>query len=67
MFSSGVFLIGSLACGLAQSYPQLLAARAFAGVGGAGLTVMVQYSTLIEIYSLLLACVHRWRERLNFL
>ncbi|KAM0755600.1 MFS general substrate transporter [Meredithblackwellia eburnea MCA 4105] len=44
MFSSGIFLIGSLACGLAQTYPQLLAARAFAGVGGAGLTVMIPIS-----------------------
>ncbi|KAM0752749.1 hypothetical protein T439DRAFT_181881 [Meredithblackwellia eburnea MCA 4105] len=41
LFSSTIFLIGSLACGLAQSYPQLLAARAFAGVGGAGLAVMM--------------------------
>ncbi|KAI5478711.1 MFS general substrate transporter [Pseudohyphozyma bogoriensis] len=45
MFSSAVFLLGSLACGLATTYPQLLAARAVAGVGGAGLTVMMAIVT----------------------
>ncbi|KAK4701815.1 hypothetical protein P7C70_g4407, partial [Phenoliferia sp. Uapishka_3] len=40
LFSSSVFLVGSLACGLSQTYTQLLIARAFAGIGGAGSAVM---------------------------
>ncbi|KAI5481878.1 MFS general substrate transporter [Pseudohyphozyma bogoriensis] len=45
LFSSVVFLLGTLACGLSQTYPQLLAARAFTGVGGAGLAVMMSIVT----------------------
>lgn len=40
LFASGIFLIGSLGCGLSQTFWQLIAARAFAGIGGGGLTTM---------------------------
>ncbi|PWY98492.1 MFS general substrate transporter [Testicularia cyperi] len=40
LFASIVFLVGSLFCGLAQTFWQLCAARALAGIGGGGLTTM---------------------------
>ncbi|HZD20407.1 MAG TPA: MFS transporter [Burkholderiales bacterium] len=38
----GIFSIGSLACGLAQSLPQLVAARILQGLGGGGLMTLSQ-------------------------
>jgi len=38
----GIFSLGSLACGVAQSLPQLVAARVVQGLGGAGLMTLSQ-------------------------
>lgn len=40
--SLALFIVASLACGFAQSLPQLIAARAVQGLGGAGLMSMAQ-------------------------
>ena len=38
----GVFTVGSLACGVVQTLPQLVAARVLQGLGGGGLMVLSQ-------------------------
>lgn len=54
LFAYTVFGIGCLCCGLAQNMSQLIVARAFAGIGGGGMTVVV---------SILLSDVVSLRER----
>ncbi|CAD0093207.1 unnamed protein product [Aureobasidium mustum] len=41
LFAYAVFGLGCLFCGLAQDMNQLIAARAFAGIGGGGMTTVV--------------------------
>ena len=40
--SLALFIVASMACGFAQTLPQLIIARAFQGLGGAGLFAMAQ-------------------------
>jgi MFS family permease len=54
LFAYIVFGLGCLFCGLAQNINQLIAARAFAGIGGGGMTTVV---------SILLSDVVTLRER----
>src|SRR6059058_5933968 len=42
LIALGVFTVGSLACGAAQSLPQLVAARVLQGLGGGGLMTLSQ-------------------------
>lgn len=41
LFSYTVFGLGCLCCGLSRTMPQLIAARALAGIGGGGMTTVV--------------------------
>ena len=41
LFAYAVFGLGCLACGMARSIEELIAARAFAGIGGGGMTTVV--------------------------
>ncbi|KAF2089167.1 MFS general substrate transporter [Saccharata proteae CBS 121410] len=54
LFAYCIFGIGCLFCGLAQDINQLIAARAFAGIGGGGMTTVV---------SILMSDVVTLRER----
>lgn len=51
LFAYIIFGLGSVACGLAQNMEQLIAARAFAGIGGGGMTTVVSIM-LSDIVSL---------------
>ncbi|KAI7343838.1 hypothetical protein D0862_14046 [Hortaea werneckii] len=54
LFAYTIFGLGCLACGLSRDMTQLIAARAFAGIGGGGMTTVV---------SILLSDVVPLRER----
>ena len=48
LWALGVFVIGSIACGAAQSMPQLVAARVMQGLGGGGL-MMLSHALIGEL------------------
>ena len=54
LFAYAVFGLGCLFCGLARTMPQLIAARAFAGIGGGGMST---------VCSILLSDIVPLRER----
>ncbi|ORY19774.1 major facilitator superfamily domain-containing protein [Clohesyomyces aquaticus] len=54
LFAYTIFGLGSLCCGLARNMGELIAARAFAGIGGGGMTTVV---------SILMSDVVTLRER----
>ncbi|KAF9456714.1 member of the major facilitator superfamily [Collybia nuda] len=41
LFAYSIFAIGSLMCGLSRNMTELIASRAFAGIGGGGMTTIV--------------------------
>ncbi|KAL7265796.1 hypothetical protein RUND412_011677 [Rhizina undulata] len=53
LFAYSVFGLGCLGCGLAGSMSELIAARAFAGIGGGGMTtvVSIMLSDLVPLRS----------------
>jgi MFS family permease len=58
----GLFALGSGLCGLGQSMWQVIAGRAVAGIGGAGMTVIV--AVLITDLVLMIEVAH-WRSYVN--
>src|SRR3954471_23567256 len=48
LWALGVFVVGSIACGVAQSMPQLVAARVVQGLGGGGL-MMLSHALIGEL------------------
>ncbi|KAI0311219.1 MFS general substrate transporter [Amylostereum chailletii] len=51
LFAYVVFALGCLACGLARNMTELIAARAFAGIGGGGMIVSIIMSDMIPLRS----------------
>ncbi|TVY78521.1 Vacuolar membrane amino acid uptake transporter fnx2 [Lachnellula suecica] len=51
LFAYAVFGVGCLLCGLARTLPELVAARAIAGIGGGGMTTVVSilFSDIIPL------------------
>jgi len=51
LFAYAVFGLGCLFCGIAQTIEELIAARAFAGIGGGGMTTVtsIMFSDIIPL------------------